>query len=143
MRTNKSKRYEQQQIKELEKSTSNFSQHLMSNSKWVKLIDSLVQNITLLSTIQFKKIQSSEIGELLLTEDIEYGFDYWQNGFEGCNTLGGWLLFKEIEYLIFQSDEKSESNTQNLSQIQDIINNVGNFSIEIYDDHLKLNCYLK
>ena len=143
MRTNKLKRYEQQQIRELEKSTSNFSQHLMSNSKWLKLINSLVQNATLINTIQFKKIQSSEIGELLLTEDIEFGFDYWQNGFEGCNTMGGWLLFKEIEYLIFQIDQKSESNPENLSQLQDIINKVGNFSIEKYDDHLKLNCYLK
>ncbi|MGB0856216.1 MAG: nickel insertion protein, partial [Nitrosopumilus sp.] len=43
--------------------------------------------------IEFKKVQSAEIGELYLDEDTTFEFDYWQNGFEGNNSLGGWLTF--------------------------------------------------
>jgi hypothetical protein len=141
MKTNRVKRYEEQQIREIDKAASRFSEHLMSNSKWVKLVSKLVENISSISKIEFKKIQSNEIGELTLSEDTEFGFDYWQNGFEGHNSLGGWLTFKEIEYLIFTKHRNKNDSSQNLDEIENIILSVGQFVIEKDKTQLKLLCY--
>jgi hypothetical protein len=141
MKTNRVKRYEEQQIREIEKAASRFSEHLMSNSKWVKLVNKLVENISSISKIEFKKIQSTEIGELSLSEDTEFGFDYWQNGFEGHNSLGGWLTFKEIEFLVFPKLNNKNDVNQNLDEIENIILSVGNFEIQKDTTQLKLLCY--
>ena len=101
MRTNNAKRHDDQIERDVEKSISKFSQHLMSNSKWIKLVDKFVQNTDKILKIEFKKVKNDKIGELYLDEDTTFGFDYWKNGFEGCNSLGGWLTFKEIEFIIF------------------------------------------
>ena len=73
--------------------------------------------------IEFKKVQNDKIGELYLDEDTTFGFDYWKNGFEGCNSLGGWLTFKEIEFIIFPKIIDSNKNiTQDLNEIEKLIN---------------------
>jgi hypothetical protein len=142
MRTNKAKRYEEQLEREIEKAISRFSQHLMSNSKWLRLVDKLVENINHVKKIQFKKVQKDLIGELYLNEDTTLGFDYWGNGFEGHNSLDGWLTFKEIEYLIFPKVIESDNNIQqDLEQIMKLINDIGQFDLELDENILKLNCY--
>ncbi len=142
MRTKKAKRYDAQIDREIEKAVTRFSEHLMSNSKWVRLIDKLVDNSEKITKIEFKKVQLDKVGELYLEEDTTFGFDYWQNGFEGHNSLGGWLTFKEIEYLIFQKivDKKSEIK-QDLNEIINLINSVGQFALDIDDEKVKLICY--
>lgn len=141
MKTNRFKRYEEQQSREIDNAVSKFSQHFMSNSKWVKLVSKLVENVSSISKVEFKKIQSHEIGVLTLSEDTEFGFDYWQNGFEGHNSLGGWLTFKEIEYLKFPKHIDKPKLTQNLDEIEKIILSVGQFEIEKDQKELKLVCY--
>ncbi|WP_106794703.1 hypothetical protein [Aquimarina sp. Aq78] len=69
MRTKKAKRYDEQIDREIEKSVARFSEHLMSNSKWARLIDKLVGDSGKIEKIEFKKVQSEGIGELYLTED--------------------------------------------------------------------------
>lgn len=113
----------------------------MSNSKWVKLVYKLVENISSISKVEFKKIQSHEIGVLSLSKDTEFGFDYWQNGFEGHNSLGGWLTFKEIEYLKFPKHIDKPKSIQNIDEIEKIILSVGQFEIEKNQNELKLVCY--
>ena len=142
MRTKKAKRYDEQIDREIEKAVSRFSEHLMSNSKWVRLIDRLVEDADKIKKIKFKKVQKDQIGELYLKEDTTFGFDYWQNGFEGHNSLGGWLTFKEIEYLIFPKVIDREAQLeQDLDQIKELIKSVGQFSLDIDDDRIKLICY--
>ncbi len=142
MRTKKAKRYDEHIDREIEKSVARFSERLMSNSKWVRLIDKLVDGSDKIEKIEFKKVQSKGVGELYLTEDTTYGFDYWQNGFEGHNSLGGWLIFKEIEFLLFPKTVKAEPlKEQNLSMISKLIESVGLFDLEITDDYTKLICY--
>ncbi|PKH50916.1 hypothetical protein CXF68_09555 [Tenacibaculum sp. Bg11-29] len=142
MRTKKSKRYTEQIDREIEKAVSVFSEHLMSNSKWVRLIDRLVENVAKIQKIEFKKVQKDQIGELYLEEDTTYGFDYWKNGFEGHNSLGGWLTFKEIEYLIFPRIVNSENeSSQDLNEIKNLINSAGQFFLEIDENKIKLICY--
>ena len=142
MRTKKDKRYYEQIDREIDKEVSRFSEHLMSNSKWVRLINKLVEDIDKIKKIEFKKVREDQIGELYLEEGTTFGFDYWQNGFEGHNSLGGILGFKEIECLIFPKvvDTKNQI-VQNLDQIRDIIESIGQFALDIDDNRIKLICY--
>jgi hypothetical protein len=142
MRTKKAKRYDNQIDREIEKSVAHFSEHLMSNSKWVRLIDKLVEESSEVQKIEFKKVQSEQLGELYLEENTTYGFDYWQNGFEGHNSLGGWLTFKEIEYIIFPKAIGTEPlKEQSLIKIQELIESVGQFALDTNEDRIKLICY--
>ncbi|MCD1116080.1 DUF6678 family protein [Chryseobacterium turcicum] len=129
------------QIQKIDSAISQFSQRLMSNSKWVRLIDGLVDNIEQIRKIQFKKIQNDKIGELFLDENTIYEHDYWHSGFKGNNSFGEWLEFREIEYLIFPKIIDSKNVIQNLEEIQLIIEKIGHFSIELNEDNLKLICY--
>lgn len=140
MRTKKALKYDEQKIRVIEKAVAQFSQHLMSNSKWIRLIETIIENTEDFTKIQFKKIQNDNIGELFINEDSTFEFDYWLNGFEGSNSLGGWLEYKEIEYLIFPKIVDS-NNIQNLEEIKLIIEKVGQFYLEIDEDELKLICY--
>ena len=142
MRTKKAKRYDVQIDREIEKAVSRFSEHLMSNSKWVRLINKLVDNSEKIKKIKFKKVQLDKVGELYLEENTTFGFDYWQNGFEGCNSLGGWLVYKEIEYLIFpRIVDKASATEQDLDEILNLIKSVGQFELEIDEEKVKLICY--
>ncbi|MDO7876334.1 hypothetical protein Q5H93_16435 [Hymenobacter sp. ASUV-10] len=142
MTTKKALRHYEQIDREIAKAASRFSQQLMSNSKWVRLIGKLVEHADKILTIEFKKVQQDRIGQLHLAEDTEFGFDYWQTGFEGCNSLGGWLIFKEIEYLFFpRVIDAGKQLEQDLQQIEAIINSVGQFSLEMDEAGLKLHCY--
>lgn len=141
MRTKKSLIHAQLQTQKIDSSISKFSQTLMSNSKWVKLIDGLVDHIEEIRKIQFKKVQNDKIGELYLDENTIYAHDYWQNGFEGSNSFGECLEYREIEYLIFPKIIDSKNSIQNLEEIQLIIEEVGQFYLEIDDNELKLFCY--
>lgn len=120
-----------------------FSSNCMSNRKWIKLIDSLVENAELIKRVEFKKVLEEKIGLLFITKDIQYEFDYWNIGFEGVNSFGGWLLYKEIEFLKFPSQfqhgEKVEK--QNLVEIKKVIDKLGQFDMFIQDDELTLLCY--
>jgi len=136
MRTKKSLLYKEQKTREIEKSISKFSQQFMSNSKWVRLVEAIVDNSQEFKKIQFKKIQSDRIGELYLNKDSIFEFDYWQTGFEGNNSFGEWLEYKEIELLIFP-----KTLHQNIFKIQEIIISIGEFYMEINKNELKLLCY--
>ena len=140
MKTKRDLSYDEQKFRDIEKAVSQFSQHLMSNSKWIRLIDAIVENSFAFGKIQFKKIQNNCIGELFINEDSIFEFDYWQNAFEGNNSLGGWLEYKEIEFLIFPKNINSKV-TQDLDQIEKHIKNIGEFCIERNENELKLICY--
>lgn len=139
MRTHKAKRFDEQNEKEIDKAISKYSHQLMSNSKWIKLIEKLVENILEIKKIEFKKVLNDNIGELYLEENTTFGFDYWENGFEGINSLKGWMLYKEIEYLKFpKSTSKGE---QNIIKIKNIIESIGSFDIVEEESEFILLCY--
>lgn len=81
---------------------------------------------------------------MFLNENTTFQFDYWKNGFEGNNSLGGWLLFKEIEYLIFPNIVDFEHNgKQDLKKIKALLAEIGQFVLENNDKEIKLYCYRK
>lgn len=134
--------YEEKLDREIEIAILKFSQHLMSNSKWVRLINKLVENANKVLKIEFKKVQREQIGELYINEETTFGFDYWQNGFEGHNSLGGWLTFKEIEFLVFPKVvDKNKHIEQDLLYIEQLIKSVGEFYLDANENRLKLTCY--
>ena len=139
MRNNKAKRHDELLKREIEKATSKFSQHLMSNSKWVRLIDKLVENTDKVFKIIFKKVQKDQLGELYLDEDTTFEFDYWQNGFEGHNSLGGCLGFNEIEFLVFP--KFVDNKKQDIIYIEELIKSIGQYPLDIDENRLKLSCY--
>jgi len=126
----------------IQKAISLFSEHFMSNAKWIKLIEKLIENADKVLKIEFKKVQGNQIGILYLNKDTAFELDYWQNGFEGNNSIGGWLTFKEIEYLIFPKIVDSKNDIkQDLNQIEELIKTIGQFNLDINDERLKLQCY--
>jgi len=142
MRTKKDLKFDEQRVREIDKATSKFSQHLMSNAKWVRLVHKLAENADQILKIQFKKVQHDTIGALFIDKDTTFGFDYWQEGFEASNSLGGTLAFKEIEYLIFPRYVDSEQALeQDLKVIEALIQSVGHFDLETEVNGIKLNCY--
>lgn len=122
-----------------------FSYEIMSNSKWLKLIQLIINNSDSFKKIEFKKVLNDEIGELFISENTVYEFDFWKTGFEGCNSFGGWLLYKEIEYLKFPAKliVKDKPVSQNLLEIKNLIDSVGKFDYEITNHNLYFNCYKK
>lgn len=140
MRTKKAYRNDEQKINEIENSISKFSQPLMSNSKWIRLIEQIVVHSNEIKKIEFKKIQNDRIGELYLNEESIFEFDYWQSAFEGNNSFNEWLEYREIEYLIFPKIINPSAN-QDLNRISAIIKNVGEFDLELDENELKLVCY--
>lgn len=131
-------------IKKLDKTINErFSLDCMSNKKWVKLIDAFVANSELIKRVEFKKVLDEKIGLLYISEYFMYEFDYWKMGFEGANSFGGWLLYKEIEFLKFplKFQEGKLIEEQDLNKIKELINAVGLFEIEEQNDQLILFCY--
>ncbi|UZT99950.1 hypothetical protein ODZ84_10455 [Chryseobacterium fluminis] len=140
MRTKKARSYDDQKIKDIEKAASKFRQSFMSNSKWIRLIETIVDHADEFKKIQFKKIQNDRIGELYLTHESTFEFDYWQTGFEGNSSFGGWLEYREIEYLIFPKIINSD-RVQDLESIKLIIEKTGMFHCETDEKEIKLICY--
>ncbi|WBV61767.1 hypothetical protein PFY12_06495 [Chryseobacterium camelliae] len=140
MRTKKALRYDEQKMNDVEKVVSKFSQQLMSDSKWIRLIETVIDNAHQFKKILFKKIQHDKIGELYLDQDSIFEFDYWQSGFEGNNSFHDWLEYREIEYLIFPKIVDSD-NSQDLEQIKLTIEKTGQFCLESDEHELRLICY--
>lgn len=137
MRTEKAKKHTTQLASEADQKIENaisgrFRERLLSNAKWLKLIPTLVQNVEKTEKILFKKVQDDRIGELFLDSYTIFEYDYWENCFEGMNSLGGFLMFKEIEYLVFYGD---------ISGIKAAIEQRGQFVLVEEDGFLKLMCY--
>jgi len=116
----------------------------MSDSKWVKLIGTLIEHTDKVCKIEFKKVQGDQVGELYLEADTTFGFDYWKEGFEEHNSLGGVLAFKEIEYLLFPKfTDKDKQMEQDIIYIEELIRGIGDFCLEIDEHRIKLSCYKK
>jgi hypothetical protein len=110
----------------------------MSNKKWVKLIQVLVENSEFIQKVEVKKVLDKKIGEIYISSDLTYEFDYWTIGFEGVSSFGGWLLYKEIEFLKFPLKFQSENlvHQQDLNKIKSVINKIGLFEITNQNDDL-------
>ncbi len=128
-----------------------FSTSLMSSSKWVKLIAALVDNWFEIKQCLVKPIWDDEMPtrQLFVDEHTTYGFDYYDSAMESMisGKPRGWYAYKEIEWLDFpllvQTKEGAVATRQNLEVIKTIIENTGQFSLELTSDNLRLYAYFK
>ncbi|WP_046242292.1 hypothetical protein [Hymenobacter terrenus] len=122
-------------------------QPLLSNAKWVKLLDALVKNWPFVHTCTVKLIWEEASGErrLLFDENTSFAFDYYANAMEamvsGSPRLGGWVAYKEIEWLDFP--RFAGDAEQNLGHLQQHLAQIGQFRVEESADNLRLYAYLR
>jgi hypothetical protein len=113
----------------------------------VKLLSTLVKNWPAIHVCRVKliwEVASVERG-LLFDEDTGYVFNYYANTMEamvsGSPRLGGWVAYKEIEWLDFP--RFAAGGEQNLRQLQQQLAQIGQFRVEESADNLRLYAYLR
>ena len=122
-------------------------QPLLSNAKWVKLLSALVKNWPSIHVCRVKLIWEEASVErwLLFDEHTSYAFNYYANAMEamvsGSPRLGGWVAYKEIEWLYFP--RFAAGGEQNLGQLQQQLARIGQFRVEKSADNLRLYAYLR
>lgn len=123
----------------------------MNNSKWVKLISALVDNSSLIMECKVKPIwdDSEPKRYLRIDENTQFGFDFYDTAMEAMvsGEPTGWYAYKEIEWLDFPKVTSSVNNKlpiqQNLQFIKTIIENLGQYKLEMTQDNLRLYAYFK
>ena len=129
----------------------NFTTSLMSNSKWVKLLATLVVNHTEIKQCLVKPIWDKlpPTRELLFDENTSYNFDYYATAIESMvsGKPRGWYAYKEIEWLDFPrsiTNCKTETTaTQDLEVIQKILDEAGQFALERTSENIRLYAYFR
>ncbi|NVO33392.1 hypothetical protein [Hymenobacter lapidiphilus] len=123
-------------------------QPLLSNAKWVKLLGLLVQIWPSVHACRVKLIwEAANVDRtLLFDEDTSYAFDYYANAMEsmvsGRPRLGGWVAYKEIEWVDFPRFPAG-GEPQDLGQLQQQLAQIGQFRVEESADNLRLYAYLR
>jgi len=128
-----------------------FSASFMSNSKWVKLITTLVENASIVTECLVKPIWDDEklSRRLLIDGEKQYQHDFYDSAMEGMVSGKpiGWYAYKEIEWLEFPSNgthsHQKATITQDIKLIRRIIERVGQFKIDFTDANLRLYAYCR
>lgn len=123
----------------------------MNNSKWVKLISALVDNSSLIKECKVKPIWDDSEPKRYLRFDAntQFSFDFYDTAMEAMvsGEPTGWYAYKEIEWLDFPKVTSSVNNKlpiqQNLQFIKTIIENLGQYKLEMTQDNLRLYAYFK
>nr|WP_315195065.1 hypothetical protein [uncultured Flavobacterium sp.] len=121
----------------LEKYTGSF----MNNSKWVKLIQKIVENFDVIKKCTVKLIYDDEIRLLNITGDEQYDFDFYSNSMEGMLAnpiVPGWTVYKEIEWISFPYDTDV---VQDILKIKQQIQMLGEFNDELTDSYYRIYAY--
>ncbi len=115
---------------------------LMSDARWVKLLGHLIMNANEIRRMEFKSLDGIQ-GIIYISPDREFNFDYWDTGFEGMNSRGGWLTYKEIEYVRFPGsfDNGRGVEEQDIKKIEELIRSIGILEMFTEKDALILLCY--
>ena len=127
-----------------------FSASFMSNSKWVKLIATLVANVDIVKECLVKPIweEQEPTRHLRFDENTYYDFDYYASAMESMvsGNPRGWYAYKEIEWLDFPrfitGRVKAVPVTQDLEAIELLLSKVGEFRLELTEENLRLYAYL-
>ena len=114
-----------------------FDVSLMSNTKWIKLLN-LLSNLDLDGvTATVKLVWDSEIRVFRLDSNLELNFDYYASSMESLISgyPKGFYDYKEIEWL----NVKAPSET--LELINNNLNNIGKFSVNQTIDYIQIFAY--
>jgi hypothetical protein len=120
-----------------------FSASFMSDSKWVKLISTLIQNSDLIKECKVKLIWEQEVNRhLLVSADLQFGHDFYGKSMESMVTGNpkGWYSYKEIEWLDFPKFF-GNNQIQNLDLVKSSLEKIGQFHFDYQPDNLRINAY--
>jgi hypothetical protein len=126
-----------------------FTASFMNDSKWVKLISSLVDNAPQVKKCLVKLIwdDNAPLRQLIIDGSKRYDFDFYKNAMEAMITGNpkGWYSYKEIEFIDFPRYLLTEKGTtpeeQDLGFIQKLAEKTGQFNFELRDDSLRIYAY--
>ncbi len=133
-----------------------FSCSHMSNAKWVKLMQVFADIHPLIRQCRLKLIWDEELRELLIHENMSYGFDFYDTAMEALVSghPRGWYSYKEIEWLDFPAHVHVSVNQNNprlgtkeahqdVEAIADEIRKVGQFDLKETQHGLTLFAYIR
>ena len=115
----------------------NFDVALMSNSKWVKLLDALSKLNLDSAVITVKLIWDTDIRSFKLHNNLEFGFGYYASSVESLISgyPKGFYDYKEIEWV------NIKTTTVNLGIIESNLSKVGKFCISKSTDNIQIFAY--
>lgn len=100
-----------------------YSCTFMSNSKWVKLFNTLSSIEEIMCKASVKLVWDKEPRDIRIDDELELGVDYFETSMESMISgyPKGWYDYKEIEWIKFNSNE------QQLNIIEHQIDKVAQF----------------
>jgi len=118
----------------------------MSDQKWIRLLDILLKNASIIRKCKVKLIGEEEVyRELRIDEYPSFRFDYYDAGMKevvsGCSRGG--YAYKEIEWIAFPSrvEETTEVHQQDIQTIYELLLPEEGFYLEINEQELKVYGY--
>lgn len=122
-----------------------YSSALMNNSKWVKLIQKLVDNHEIIGKCYIKLVYDEKIRELKIQGYEQYNLDFYQQALESMVTevMSGWTYYKEIEWISFPRDyeHKGKNKQQNIKNIAEVIYSIGQFNESLTEESFTIYGY--
>ncbi|RYF10586.1 MAG: hypothetical protein EOO40_04910 [Deltaproteobacteria bacterium] len=127
---------------------------MMSNRKWVKLLDALVAHASEVKECRVKLLWETEtqVRHLLIDEFLLYDFDYYEQAMEAMITgkPRGWYAYREIEWLEFpgvatvsESSKPDKLVMQAIDLLQKVIDQAGLLQTSLTADSLRVDAYLR
>ena len=104
---------------------NSFDVALMSNTKWVKLLNALSKLNLSSAVTTVKLIWDTDVRSFRLDDEIEFNFDYFPSSVESLISgyPKGFYDYKEIEWL------NINTSVANLKLIEDRLDEIGQFCI--------------
>jgi hypothetical protein len=116
---------------------NSFDVSLMSNAKWVKLLNSL-SNLNLDDAIAtVKLVWDIDVRAFRLDSDLEFNFDYYANSMESMISgyPKGFYDYKEIEWL------NIKASNETIELINNNLNSIGKFCVHQSTDSIQVLAY--
>lgn len=123
-----------------------YTASFMSNAKWVKLIQLLVDNYELIKCCHVKLIYDNKMRHMKITGHEQYDLDFYSDSMESMVTnpiVRGWTLYKEIEWIDFPTalESNKEIIKQDIIKIKQCINGLGRFNEEVTNEYYRIYAY--
>jgi len=126
---------------------NSFSAPLMSNTKWREVFRVLCLNDSLIKLCFEKQIHGKRLRQFRIPPFDEYNFAFNSTGITDCYGAGGPILFNEIQELIFPASWEIQRmmrnekltpfvGTQNIVEIKNVIDKVGQIETYLDEDNL-------
>ena len=114
-----------------------FDASLMSNAKWVKLLDALSKLNLEQAVASVKLVWDNDVRSIRLDNNLEFNFDYYANSMESMISgyPKGFYDYKEIEWL------QIKAPSEVIDQIESRLNNVGKFCVNHSSECIQILAY--